>query len=256
MTRAMNYAHRRGVTQVVSLGNNHEDVGAPKNDTASPNFPAGVAHERVIDNGSCLMMPVEGPHAIDVGAYGPSGAKADYSNYGVEHVSVSAPGGYFRDFYGTSSYRANENMILSTYPRNVGVAEGTIDDTTGEITGDGKRSGVQKACAADVCGYYQYLQGTSMAAPHATGVAALIVSQYGRYTGDTVTMNPDMVRRVIENTAFPLACPTPHTTTYHNEGRDDTYTATCTGTPDFNDFYGSGAVDAWSAVTNGYKYLN
>jgi subtilisin family serine protease len=36
-------------------------------------------------------------------------------------------------------------------------------------------------CKGSTCGYYQYLQGTSMAAPHATGVAALIVSAHGRH---------------------------------------------------------------------------
>ena len=35
-------------------------------------------------------------------------------------------------------------------------------------------------CQDATCAYYQYLQGTSMAAPHAVGVAALIVAQYGK----------------------------------------------------------------------------
>jgi subtilisin family serine protease len=256
MTRAMNYAHRKGVTQVVSLGNNHEDNGAPKDDKTSPNFPVGTAHPRVIDNNSCLVLPIEGPHTIGVGAYGPSGAKADYSSYGLEQISVSAPGGYFRDYFGTPAFRTNENMVLSTYPRNVGVADGAIDDATGEVTPDGVASGVQKACAGAVCGYYQFLQGTSMASPHATGVAALIVSEYGKFSGRNVTMNPDKVQRVIEGTAFGTPCPTPRTVDYLDEGRDATFTATCAGTTDFNGFYGNGRVDAWSAITNGSNYLN
>ncbi len=255
MSRALNYAHRKGVTKVVSLGNNHEDNGAPHNDEGSPNYPSDSAHPRTIDNASCLVMPVEGPHTIGVSALGPSGAKADYSSYGLEQISVSAPGGYFRDYYGTPQHRTNENMILSTYPKNVGIAEGMIDPTTGEVTPDGVELGVQKACAGSTCGYYQFLQGTSMASPHATGVAALIVSQYGKYTGRNVTMAPNKVQRVLEGTAFATPCPTPRTVDYLDEGRDDTFTATCEGGTQFNGFYGNGVVDAWAAVKNGKKFL-
>ncbi|MFL6121742.1 S8 family peptidase [Actinophytocola sp.] len=255
MTRALNYAHGKGVTMVASLGNEHEDSGAPHDDDTSPNFPVGTTHHRVIDNSSCLVMPVEGPHTIGVSAYGPSGAKADYSSYGLEHISVSAPGGYYRDYFGTPAFQTNENLILSAYPRNVGVAEGTINPVTGAVTPTGARLGVQKACRGDMCGYYQFLQGTSMASPHATGVAALIVSEYGRFTDRGVTMDPDDVRRVLEGTAFKRPCPTPRTVDYSDEGRDASFTATCQGSKEFNGFYGHGSVDAWSAVTNGAQFL-
>jgi subtilisin family serine protease len=256
MTRALNYAHRKGVTQVVSLGNQHEDNGAPHDDLSSPNFPTGTAHPRVIDNNSCLVLPIEGPHTIGVAAYGPSGAKADYSSYGLEQISVSAPGGYFRDYFGTPQFRTNENMILSAYPKNVGIAEGAIDPATGEVTPEAAALGVQKVCQGTTCGYYQFLQGTSMASPHASGVAALIVAEYGRFTNRGVTMNPDDVQRVLENTAFARPCPTPRTVDYLDEGRDDSFTATCAGDTEFNGFYGNGNVDAWAAVTNGDQYLH
>jgi subtilisin family serine protease len=256
MTRALNYAHGKGVTMVAALGNEHEDNGAPHDDDSSPNYPLGTTHHRVIDNASCLSMPVEGPHTIGVSAYGPSGAKADYSSYGLEHISVSAPGGYYRDFVGTPAFQTNENLILSAYPKNVGVAEGMIDATTGEVTPAGVRLGVQKACRGDMCGYYQFLQGTSMATPHATGVAALIVSQYGRFTDRGATMNPDDVQRVLEGTAAKHECPSPRTVDYTDEGRDSSFTATCQGSKDFNGFYGHGSVDAYAAVKNGGHFLH
>ncbi|WP_460398211.1 S8 family serine peptidase [Actinophytocola sediminis] len=256
VTRAMNYAHRKGVTQVVSLGNGHEDTGTPQDDAGSPNFPQDTAHSRVIDNATCKSMPVDGPNAITVSAFGPSQAKADYSSFGTELTSVSAPGGYFRDYFGSPLFRTNENQILSTYPKNVALADGNID-ADGNVTPAGVALGVQKDCtAAGDCGYYQFLQGTSMASPHASGVAALIVSEYGRYSGREVTMKPASVRGVLEGTAFPIACPVPRTVDYLDEGRDATYTATCEGGLEYNGFYGNGGVDAWAAVTRGGEFLS
>ncbi|KAA9157126.1 S8 family serine peptidase [Amycolatopsis acidicola] len=255
VTRALDYAHNKGVTSVVALGNEHTDLSAPQPDATSPDYPADAAYDRTIDNATCLSMPTEGPHTIGVGAFGPSGAKADYSNYGTEQISVSAPGGYYRDGFGTDWYRTNENEILSAYPRNVGVAEGNID-ADGNVTPEGAALGVQKAVAADGrVGYYQYLQGTSMATPHATGVAALIVSQYGKPGKGGFGLSPDAVQRVIEGTAAHVACPVPRTVDYLDEGRDASYTATCTGSPSFNGFYGHGAVDAYAAVTHGSEYV-
>jgi subtilisin family serine protease len=254
MSRALDYAHRKGVTNVVSLGNQHEDNGNPQPDATSPDFPDGTAKTRTVDNATCRVMPIEGPHTIGVSALGPSGKKADYSSYGTEQISVSAPGGFFRDYFGTPLFRTNENQILSTYPKNVGVAEGTID-ADGNVTPDGEALGVQKACKANgTCGYYQFLQGTSMASPHATGVSALIVSEYGKFRNGDARMDPDKVQRVLEGTAFATPCPEPRTVDYLKEGRDDTYTATCEGGLEFNGFYGNGIVDAWAAVTQGKKF--
>ena len=73
------------------------------------------------------------PGAVSVGAIGPQGTKAYYSNYG-DWVDIAAPGG-----------DANYTMILSTGVNNK---------------------------------YLKY-QGTSMACPHVSGVAALIVSAVG-----------------------------------------------------------------------------
>ena len=254
--RALNYAHRKGVTLIGAGGNNHEDLGKPRQDTVSPNYPPGHNRPRPVDNATCLNLPTEGNHVISVSALGPSTLKADYSNYGLEQTEVSAPGGYFRDGLGTPWYRTNENMILSTYPRNVALAEGAIDEA-GNITEAGLAAGVKKAVQGDKVGYYQFLQGTSMAAPHATGVAALIVSQYGKKDKGRpgLTMDPDKVEKVLYKTAIQRACPNPRTVSYVNVGRTPEFDATCEGDSKFNGFYGHGIVDAYGAVTRGGQFL-
>ncbi|MDQ1601486.1 MAG: lantibiotic leader peptide-processing serine protease [Actinomycetota bacterium] len=260
VNRTLNYANDRDVTLVAALGNNHEDLGKPRTDTTSPDYPVGTNYSRPTDNADCVDLPVEGPHVVGVSALGPSEKKADYSNYGVEQISVGAPGGWFRDGFGTPTYRTNENEILSTYPVNVLQAAGRVD-ANGDITPAGLALGDQKACPAGVtdytqCGYYGFLQGTSMASPHVTGVAALIVSQYGNRDSKHggLSLAPRKTERILVGSAAEHACPTPPLQTYTDEGRSTEFNALCEGTSAFNGFYGSGIVDAYTAVTGGKSY--
>jgi subtilisin family serine protease len=251
VSRALNYAYDHRVTLVGSLGNNHEDLGHPRTDFTSPDYPPGTTYPRPIDNATCVDLPVEGPHVIGVSALGPSTAKADYSNYGVEQISVSAPGGYFRDFFGTPQFRQNANQVLSSYPKTVLQQLGRVD-AAGNVTPAGVAAGTIKDCnAAGVCGYYQYLQGTSMASPHAVGVAALIVSRFGQHdpSHPGVRLEPAKVESLLLRTAAEHACPEPRLFSYANEGRPAEFNAFCEGDLNFNGFYGYGIADAFAAVT-------
>jgi subtilisin family serine protease len=242
--RALRYAYKRGVTLVSALGNEATDLGHPTIDETSPDFPPGSEYPRVVDN-SCLDLPSEGYKVINVSALGPSTAKADYSNYGVEQTDVSAPGGYYRDYLGTDRYRTPENLILSTYAENVAREIGDVDEN-GEPTNEF----VLKSCKDDTCGYYTYFQGTSMASPHAVGVAALIVSEYGhrdRKHGG-LTLDPDKVERILLGSASDHACPKPRLFSYADVGRGPEYDAYCDGSARFNGFYGNGIVNAYAAV--------
>ena len=114
---------------------------------------------------------------------------------------------------------------------------------------------VFKACsAAGSCGYYTYLQGTSMASPHVAGVASLVVSKFGHNKGKTgFGLKPDTTQRILERTAAEHPCPSPPLQTYTNEGRPEEFNALCQGTTNFNGFYGNGIVDALAAVKFQYK---
>lgn len=243
--RALNYAYDHDVTLISSLGNGHTNMDNPTVDDSSPNFPPGNEHHRDIDN-SCLDLPTEGPNVISVVALGPSTKKADYSNWGTEDTVVSAPGGWFRDFFGTPRFRTNENLILSALPKNVGLENHQIDP----ITGDPLSAAVIRDCQDGTCAYYQYLQGTSMASPYAAGVAAIIASGRGHKDSKLggLTIKPKHVEHWLIRTATDHACPDPPLITYTQEGRPASWNALCEGTAELNNIWGHGIVDALAAA--------
>lgn len=246
--RALDYARAHGVTLIAALGNEHQDLGAAsKTDDISPDFPPGTERVRTVTN-DCLDMPTEGNGVISVSAVGPSGKKSDFSNHGLEQNDVAAPGGFFRDFIGTPLNRRPENLILGPYPKAVALINEEVDPVTGESF----TPFVIAECSApsiDECSYYQLIQGTSMAAPHAVGVAALIVSEHGKR--DKVhggrTMDPAKVDKRLRRSATDVACPAP-VITYAAEGRPAEFDAPCVGTAERNSIYGDGIVNALRAV--------
>jgi lantibiotic leader peptide-processing serine protease len=269
---AVDYAVAHGVTLVAAAGNFHSNLDGTKIDDTSPDFPPGTEQVRVVTDW-CRDMPTEADGVISVSSVGPTTMKADYSNYGAGQetggtgddpageIDVAAPGGYFRDGLGTPLFRTPETQILGPYPYAVARA-------VHEISGSGKPTTpfVVRDCTAEKtnsqanptpqptsiteCSYYQLIQGTSMASPHAAGVAALIVSQYG--TADLVhgglTMDPTAVREILRETATDTACPTPPLVDYTLVARPASWNALCEGSAEYNGFYGDGIVNALAAV--------
>ncbi|MGQ0624770.1 MAG: S8 family serine peptidase [Sporichthyaceae bacterium] len=237
--RAVDYALSKGVTLVGALGNQSTDLGAPVLDTSSPNIPAGSAYNRRVDN-TCLSVPAESTGVISISALGPSGRKAYYSNYGLEQTDLAAPGG---DAFDTLDNTISADaLVLSAYPESLGRRNGDID-------ADGLPTSalVLRSCLDTICGYYQYLQGTSMAAPHASGVAALVVSRFGTDDGATgFGLDPELTEFALTLTATPRECPSPADFTYilDRPSGISTMTHRCEGDSGRNGFYGRGIVSA------------
>ncbi|MEV4060731.1 S8 family serine peptidase [Nonomuraea dietziae] len=237
MQRALDYARSKGVTLISALGNGSIDLGNPRTDIQSPNYPKESSRTRKIDN-SCLNVPAESKGVISVSALGPSGRKAVYSDYGIEQTDLAAPGGDALDGTSASPLRS----ILAAAPKGAMLRDGKIDQN-----GMPKTASVVRDCHGSECAYYQYLDGTSMAAPHATGVAAILISRFGRPGEGGVAMDPAEAERLLYASATPKACPTPRAYVYDYFGQKETHT--CEGDEDKNGFYGRGVVDAYRAAT-------
>jgi subtilisin family serine protease len=186
-------------------------ASAGNNNADLANPPAG--------NG-CLRLPVELPGVIGVSSTTRNGQLTYHSNYGLGVVDVAAPGG------DSAEQAPPGGLVLSTLPAS-------IPPRPPVILGDGG-------------GIFGYAFGTSQAAPHVTGVAALVIGLYGDDSPHHGRMRPSKVERILQSTAEPMACPpNPYTRTVGAV----TYTATCVASGDVNGFFGHGEVDALAAVS-------
>ncbi|MGE5249947.1 MAG: S8 family serine peptidase [Bacteroidota bacterium] len=216
--RAIQYAISKGVVVVAAEGNQADDLAHPTQDATSPDDTNPVL--RQIHN-DCAVVPVEVPGVVGVTANGNLQLKSFYSSYGVGTADVVAPGG---DSLLQRTAASPNGRVLSTWPASLLT-----------VTCAPSRRVVDASGAT-----YCYQQGTSMASPHAAGVAALIMS-----TGVT---SPGAVAAQMQNTADKIACPADMSIYAPFPAVDNGAPQVCQGDLDYNSFNGHGQINALHAV--------
>jgi subtilisin family serine protease len=216
--RAIQFAQSRGTLVVAAEGNQADDLSHATVDATSPDDTTPVTRE--ISN-ACAVVPVEVPGVVGVTATGNLRMKSFYSSYGVSSADVAAPGG---DSILQVTAAASNGRVLSTWPASLlattCLPARQLVDSTGAT--------------------YCYQQGTSMASPHAVGVAALIESVTGKTTG--------ALAAALQQATNPLACPSDTSAYAFFPALDGGAPQTCQGGAGHNSWFGSGEVDALKAV--------
>jgi subtilisin family serine protease len=230
--RAVTYAKNHGSTMFAAASNENQDLANITQDLFSPTNGATI--ERTVDN-TCKLLPAMLDGVVNVSAVGGDRNLAYYSNYGQGQIDVTAPGG---DLH-LQLPNDPSGQIVSDLPAYSWTYQDAINwnGRLGVDCADGLDPNDPNSDPTTCKETYALLQGTSMAAPHASGIAALILSHFGKMSSQ------ELVNR-IRQSATPLACPSGTYQPYP----DDMPPETCTGRGFNNAFYGSGEVDALNAV--------
>ncbi|NUO35550.1 MAG: S8 family serine peptidase [Dermatophilaceae bacterium] len=218
--RAIQYAQKNGVLVVAAEGNQADDLSHPTQDQTSPdNIPVPLTRD--ITN-ACAVVPVEVPGVVGVSATGNLRMKSFYSSFGTSTVDVAAPGG---DSILQRTAAAPNGRVLSTWP--AALLNVTCLPTRRVVDASGAT--------------YCYQQGTSMASPHAVGVAALIASRTG--------LSGSALAAALQRATNPIACPADVQPYAFFPATDGGAPQQCQGGIGHNSWFGSGEVDALKAVS-------
>src|SRR5438094_1739427 len=204
LNKVFNYARSKGVTTVVSAGNSHADLDHDGNTywtfCNTPSVICVAATGPTTDATGTAADATTPPNPNPfTGPWTNVDAPAYYTNFGRSAISVAAPGGN-SSFGPDLPFPASRDVFVWAACSQTVLAD--------SLDKDGHPVKKIKPCA----GLNIFLvgaQGTSMAAPHVTGTAALLVSILGR--------NPARIKARIEQSADNVAGN--GTTSFYGKGR-------------------------------------
>jgi len=181
MQRAVKYAEKKKAIVISAAGNDAANIDAPNVFYA----PCEVSTICVSATGPLMQQDFDQP--------------AEYTNYGVNGIDFAAPGGNASD---TKPY-VNQDLILGACSTR------TTSPTLAPCRASGGPTGAY---------YYMYAAGTSMATPHVSGVAAMILAK-----------NPNIPVKALYNKIL--------------DGAEDL------GPAGPDDYYGKGRVNVYRSLT-------
>ncbi|WP_025692285.1 S8 family serine peptidase [Paenibacillus zanthoxyli] len=174
-TRALTYAYLKGVVVVASSGTNGLDISNPFRLAGSLGW----------ENDLAVHAPGGLPGVITVSASNREHERAFYSNYGLPNM-IAAPAGDYGSTWFTKGELNLLSMCLTTYPTQL--PQSYLSQLAGLPAG------------------YEFMIGTSLAAPKVSAAAALLIAE-GREKG--VRINPDIVKKVLLRNATDYGVPGP-----------------------------------------------
>jgi len=168
LNRAVNHAEARGTLVVSAAGNDGADLN-------------GRLFEIPAQSGNGMAVSATGPIGFGAFGFNPPAVfdrRASYSNFGQSVINVAGPGG---DFLFTPQ---SQMCTVGPVTRPCFVFDFVISP--------GGKNGTTNL--------YFFAIGTSMATPHVSGLAALIVGKFGH-------MPPAQIQAIIQNTADSIGNP-------------------------------------------------